>query len=301
MADGGKTKSIDELLADARKLKNQVGQTAQDAKKTDIKGTVAGDALKKVQVLNDTAEEVHGGVALVKETGKSVWHFLARTWPVRAYKWLFKKICYKKDKETGELKLRPTRAKAMVLTTAFLASAAIPGMIGAPARMTIGAVAEPIFDGSRMVTMMHKQEVMYLNDQHVVDHKNNVWVVKGTTKPDGDVNDAVLFNVKPSLMNDVWSWKNKGNPFFIPDQVVAPVAPGANNKYLVTYYGHRWRLFTWLQAYPELLDVKALPKDYNEAAAKKDEAKPPVVQQQAPAPTPVQQQNTPAPKTPGGP
>ncbi|MEZ0226180.1 MAG: hypothetical protein ACAH83_16615 [Alphaproteobacteria bacterium] len=298
MADGGKVKSIDELLADARKLKNQVGATAQEVGKTDIKGSVAGDALKKVKVLNDTAEEVQGGMSLVKETGKSIWHFLGRTWPVRGYKWLFKKICYKKDKETGELTLRPNRAKAMVLTTAFLASAAIPGMIGVPARATIGAIAEPIFDGSRMVTMMHKEEIMYLNDQHVVDHKNNVWVVKGTTKADGDVNDAVLFNVKPSLMNDLWSWKNKGNPFFIPDQVVAPVAPGANNKYIVTYYGHRWRLFTWLQAYPELLDVKAIPADFN-GAAKKEEAKPPT-QQEAPAPT-VQHQNTPAPKAPGGP
>lgn len=298
MADGGKVKSIDELLADARKLKTQVGHTVKDAQKTDIKGTVAGDALKKVQVLNDTAEEVKGGMTLFKETGKSIWHFLSRTWPVRAYGWLFKKLCYKTDKETGEKKLRPTRAKAMVLTTAFLASAAIPGMIGMPARATIGAVTEPIMDGARMATMMHKDEVMYLNDQHVVDHKNNVWVVKGTISPDGDVNDAVLFNVKPSLMNDLWSWKNKGNPFFIPDQVVAPVAPGANNKYLVTYYGHRWRLFTWLQAYPELLDVKAIPADFN-GAAKKDEAKPPV-QQEAPAPT-VRQQTPPAPRTPGGP
>ena len=50
MADGssGKTKSIDELLADARKIQKQVGQTAQDAKKTDIKGTPIGDTLKKV-------------------------------------------------------------------------------------------------------------------------------------------------------------------------------------------------------------------------------------------------------------
>jgi hypothetical protein len=294
MADSNaKPKSIDELLADARRLKAQVGQTANDTKKTDIKGTVLGDTLKKVEVLNDAAQEAHGAKALIKETGKSVWHFLGRTWPVRAYGWLFKKICYKKDKETGERKLRPRRAKAMILTTAFLASAALPGMVGTPARHVIGAVSEPIYDGARMATMMHKNEIMYLNDEHVVDHAHNTWVVKGTTQPGGDVNDAVLLNVKPSLANDLWSWKNKGTPFFIPDQVVAPVAPGNQTKYMVTYYGHRWRLFTWLQAYPELLDVKALPADFNANAAKG--ATPPQAQTTTPAPA---QQQAPAPKAP---
>ena len=297
MADAAKTKSIDELLEDARRLRAQVGQTANDAKKTDIKGTPAGDALKKIQVVNDAAKEAHGATALVKETGRSVWNFIKRSWPVRAYGWAFRKICYKKDKETGEKKLRPRRAKAMILSSIFLASAAIPGMIGTPARHVIGAVAEPVFDGTRMVTMMHKNEIMYLNDEHVVDHAHNVWVVKGTTKPGGDVNDAVLLNVKPSLMNDLWSWKNKGNPFFIPDQVVSPVAPGNQTKYMVTYYGHRWRLFTWLQAYPELLDVKALPADFN---ANAKPGTPPAPHDQQTTPAPVQQTApAPAPKTPG--
>ena len=296
MADANaKTKSIDQLLEDARKLRAQVGQTANDAKKTDIQGSVAGDALKKIQIVNDAAKEAHGARALVKETGRSVWNFFKNSWPVRAYSWMFKKICYKTDKETGEKKLRPNRAKAMILTTAFLASGAIPGMIGTPARTVMGSVAEPIIDGARMATMMHKDEIMYLNDEHVVDHAHNVWVVKGTTKPGGDVNDAVLLNVKPSLMNDLWSWKNKGNPFFIPDQVVSPVAPGNQTKYMVTYYGHRWRLFTWLQAYPELLDVKALPADFNANA--KPGTTPPAAQQTTPAP--AQQQTAPAPRAPG--
>ncbi len=298
MADGssGKPKSIDELLEDARKIRAQVGQTTQDAKKLNIKGTVAGDALKKVEVLNDAAQEAHGVKALVTETGRSVGHFIVHSWPVRAYAWLFKKLCYKKDKATGEKKVSPRRAKAMILSTAFLASAAIPGMIGMPARHTIGAVAEPVFDGARMATMMHKNEIMYLNDEHVVDHAHNVWVVKGTTKPGGDVNDAVLLNVKPSLMNDLWSWKNKGNPFFIPDQVVSPVAPGNQTRYMVTYYGHRWRLFTWMQAYPELLDVKALPADFNANATKAPAANANAPQAQHTTPAPVQAS---APKAPG--
>lgn len=292
MADGssGKTKSIDELLADARKLKAQVGQTAQDAKKTDIKGTPLGDSLKKVEILNGAAKEAHGGWALVKETGKTVGGFFRRTWPVRAWFWAFNKICFKKDKQTGEKHLRPRRAFAMVASTIALSTAIIPGTMGVPARHVIGSVVEPVVDGARMATMMHKNEIMYLNDEHVVDHAHNIWVVKGTTQPGGDVKDAVLLNVKPSLMNDLWSWKNKGTPFFIPDQVVAPVAPGNTTKYMVTYYGSRWRLFTWLQAYPQLLDVKAVPADFNANAAKKDASKAeqtapaPVVQNQAPAP-----------------
>jgi hypothetical protein len=294
MADGS-TKSIDELLEQARRLKAQTEQGTDAAGKGKVKSTPIGDALNDVKAFNATAKEVRGGMALVKETSKSVFGFLRRTWPVRAWMWAFKKFCYKKDKETGERKLRPTRAKAMVLTTAFLASAMIPGMIGAPARATIGAVGEPISDGVKMTLFMHKDEIVYLNDQHIHDAKENVWVVKGTTKPNGDVNDAILFKVKPSLMNDLWQWKNKGDPFFLPDRVVSPVAPSGNGTaYRVTYYGARWRIATWLQAYPYLLDVQALPQgttpeNFNKAATPQIEQKAPV-QQVAPVQTaPVQQ------------
>jgi hypothetical protein len=293
MADG--SKSIDELLEQARRLKAQTQQGQEDAKRSEIKTSAVTDTLKDIKAFNQTAKEVNGGYQLVKHTGLSVWNFLKNNWVSRAYMKVFNKFCYKKDKETGERKLRPTRAKAMILTTAFMASALVPGMIGTPARTTIGAVTEPVMDGVRMTAMMHKNEVMYLNDQHIYDAKENVWVVKGTTDPNGSVENTVLFKVKPSLAHDLWQWKNKGDPFFKPDRVVGPIAPGANNKCIVTYYGSRWRVANWLEAYPYLLDVKceSTPAaNFNQAAKPGQEVEKPAVQQQAPVP---KQQTAPIP------
>lgn len=269
MADGSDSKKIDELLRKARNLQARTNTDTSDdppsVLKKDNTGSVIGDALKdvkdgieSVKAVKATQKEVTGGMELVKQTGMGVWNFIKNSWPAKAYMWLFNKVAYKKDKETGEKKFRPKRAKAMILSTIFAGSALIPGMIGAPARTIMGAVTEPVMDGVRMASMYHHDEIMYLNDQHIANADENLWVVKGTLNPNGGVDDAVLFYVKPSLAHDIWSWANTGNPMFIPDQVVAPVAPGANNMYRVTYYGVRWRLATWLQAYPQLLDVQAL-------------------------------------------
>lgn len=283
MADGSDTKKIDELLRKAKLLQTRTGTGGEDEAepgilRKDNSGSVIGDTLKgvkegieSVKAVQATQKEVSGGYELVKQTGMSVWKFLKNSWPVRGYMWLYNKVAYKKDKKTGERTFRPKRAKAMILSTAFAASALVPGVVGMPARTVINAVTEPVMDGARMATMMHRDEIMYLNDQHIANADENLWVVKGTTNPGGSVDDAVLFYVKPSLAHDIWSWVNKGNPMFIPDQVVAPVAPGANNMYRVTYYGVRWRLATWLQAYPQLLDVQAISPaeaaQFNRAAA----------------------------------
>jgi hypothetical protein len=303
-------KTADELLEQARRMRQATSQGGDIAKKTEIKGSVITDTLKEIKAVNETAKEVRGGWHVIKHAGLVAWEkVLSPVYefvkPVtsriaKCYMWAFNKVCYKKDKETGEKHLSRNRAGAFILATAFVASAAVPGMVGAPARTAIGAVTEPIGDGVRMALFMHKNETIYLNDQHVVNEAENIWVVKGTTTPNGGVEETVLFKVKPSLAHDLWQWKTKGDPFFMPDRVVGPVAPGANNKCTVTYYGARWRIANWLQNYPYLLDVKcesstpmgqAPVANFNQAAQPGAQAQTPApgaaVHTPAPAPAPV--------------
>ena len=66
--------------------------------------------------------------------------------------------------------------------------------------------------------------------------------------------------VKPRLAHDFWKLVNYGNPFYVPDHVVAPIAPGVN-QCQVTYYGYRmtssWisRLLRSLEFYPVMLEA----------------------------------------------
>ncbi len=277
MAENSK---IDQLLAQARLLKEQSGKPAnQNAAKAAAKADQGGlkgdsvivDTLNDVKAIRATADEVKGGLNFFKQFGLTVFEKTRNSWVGKAYGWLFNKVTMKKDKETGQKYRSKKRAGAMILSTIFLASAALPLGIGGPARSVIGAVTEPIYDGARMTTMMHT-DIMYLNDQHLANHADNIWVVKGTREKGAGVDEAILFTVKPSLAHDVWNMAVKGHPFFIPDQVVAPVAPGNTQAYKVTSYGVRWRLANWLQAYPVMLDAQpvtpAQATAFNEAAVK---------------------------------
>ncbi|HMO17245.1 MAG TPA: hypothetical protein PKA63_04455 [Oligoflexia bacterium] len=75
--------------------------------------------------------------------------------------------------------------------------------------------------------------------------------------------DAVYFRVKPRLSHDIWKLINYGNPIYVPDHVVAPIAPGIN-ECSVTYYGYRmtssWssRLMRSMEFYPVLLETTCI-------------------------------------------
>jgi len=292
---------VDELLEKARRLKEQTGTPANDKGfKGQIKGSVIGDTLNNVKAINATAEEVKGGATFFKELGLTIYNFLKKSWPGRAYAWAFKKICYKKDKQTGEKHLSKKRAGAMILTTAFMATAVIPGMIGSPARTVIDTVTEPIYDGAMMATTMQK-EVVYLNNKHLVSHSDNEWVASGTVDKFGGSNESLLYLVKPSLANDIWHWKNKGNPFFIPDQITSPISPGNSQAYVVTSYGwQRWRVAKWLQAYPILLDAQPVTDQQAAAfnAAVKAGQNPFTIKVQSEAAAPTTQTQAPTPAAP---
>lgn len=288
MADGSDTSKIDELLRKAKVLGERSGGTATP-------GSVIGDTAKSVKeavesakVVKATTDEAKGLFELVKQSALAAWTFVNKLWPVRAYKWLEEKITTKKDKETGERKVvRPKTRLGMRLTSIFMLSAMIPGMVGMPARNTV----EMAVDTGRMATTM-QTEVVRLNDvKNTSDH--NMWAVTGSRVRNG-VEEPTIFHIKTSIANDIWSLAHHGKTFY-PDDVTAPIAPGADALYEVTYYGNRWRINDWVQAFPEMLSVRRLSADeaaaFNAAAARQ--------QAQTPAVTAPASVQTPAPPAPG--
>lgn len=110
-------------------------------------------------------------------------------------------------------------AATLLLTAAFLASAAIPGGTGAPARGLLCDVAA----APTILSPAHQDEIMYLGTPIVSDPATNTWRVKGMKTLDGDWNkDAIVFTVRPTLAQ-------------YPDQIVAPIDPRTVKAYSVTY------------------------------------------------------------------
>ncbi|HYD19207.1 MAG TPA: hypothetical protein VEF76_12080 [Patescibacteria group bacterium] len=283
MADGYDTSRTDEIIRRARAAVNRNGPVG------DVQGSVIGNTLKDVKegvenikAVKATADEAKGAWQVVKQLGLAVWHFVNKLWPVRAYKWTEKKLTTKLDKESGERKVtRPKLRIGMRLATAFMLSAMIPGMIGMPARNTM----EIGVDSFRMGTSLHT-EVVRLNDtKNTADE--NVWSVTGNRFENGQ-ETPMIWKVKTSIPNDIWSLTHTGNPVFYPDDVTAPVAPGANDLYRITTYGQRWRVADWLQAFPQIVQVQKLTPqeaaDFNAAAQRQQAAtQAPAAQQHAPA------------------
>lgn len=299
MADGSHTSDTDKIDDLLRRAKVLSGRTGVETTTQKPAGSVIGDTLKSVKdaaesakVVKATTEEAKGIIELVKQSALAAWNFINRLWPVRAYKWLEEKITTKKDKETGERKVvRPKTRLGMRLATIFMMSAMIPGIVGMPARNT----AELGIDGVRMSTTM-TTEVVRLNDvKNGADH--NEWAVTGARFRNG-AEEPTIFQVKTSIANDLWNIANNGRTFY-PDDVTSPIAPGADALYEVTYYGNRWRVNDWVQAFPEMLSVRRLSAQetaaFNEAAARQT-----TVQQQVPAPIVNNGgQTAPAPAAPG--
>ncbi len=291
MADGSDTSKIDELL---RKAKLVAGRSGGATTQSGTPGSVIGDTVKNVRetvesvkAVKATTEEAKGLIELVKQSAIVAWDFLNKLWPVRAYKWLEEKLTTKKDKETGERKItRPKTRLGMRLTTIFMLSAMVPGIVGMPARNAV----ELTVDTARMSSTM-QTEVVRLNDvKNGADH--NSWAVTGARFRHG-AEEPTIFQVKTSIANDIWNLAHHGRTFY-PDDVTASVAPGADALYQVTYYGNRWRINDWVQAFPEMLSVRRLNTEetaaFNAAAARQAQALTATVTAPAPvshAPAPV--------------
>ena len=163
---------------------------------------------------------------------------------------------YKKDKN-GWKSFSKTRASFLSGLTIFFLLSLTPTWMGEAIRYS---TFEPIGDGLMMAATLNT-EVYYLNSTEEIDPFNNIHSVRGChTNGECSEKDAAYFHVKPRLSHDVWKFLKYGNPIYVPDHVIAPIAPGVN-KCAVTYYGYRmttsWiaRLLRSAQVYPVMLET----------------------------------------------
>lgn len=292
MADN---KKLDELLEKARRMQEQTGG-AQTGGKIEGAGDVISETVKdlkavkaSVEATQQTIKEASRAWTVVRESALGFYHNIYKPvaeflspylgWIGRGYKKLWNKVCYKEDPETGEFKLDRKRAGAMLLATMTAVTALTPTTMGGWVRDGIGEVAEPVVDSVRMATTYESKETLYLSDSKETFPAQDIHSVKGCKSVECGEEDGVYFYVKPSILHNAWNWAVKGNPMYIPDHVVAPIAPGVN-KCEVTSYGVRWRVARWLQAYPVLLEAKCTPMF--EAVAKPAKVPGEVVQQATP-------------------
>jgi hypothetical protein len=155
--------------------------------------------------------------------------------------------------------LRPIRwawRKSRAVTVVFLLSLT-PTWPGEAIRFV---TYEPLMDGFLMA-LTYRTEVYYLNSTEELDPANNVHSVRGCHYA-GECaeHDAVYFRVRPRLSHDIWKLILYGNPIYVPDHIIAPIAPGVNECH-VTYYGYRLtasyiaRLVRSMQIYPTMLEA----------------------------------------------
>lgn len=163
----------------------------------------------------------------------------------------------KPDIQQTQKNLR-SHEKALLFGAIFLASAAIPGVNGMPARATLDVAGE--IPG--MLYMMHKNEAFYLSAPQLADARTNTWTISG--RP-ADVfapkKDTVLFTVKATPLKQAWSLATR-HAAFTPSQVIASISPKEEKRYRVTYHN---ATFSFMQAaghkQAELLEVKEMPPD----------------------------------------
>jgi len=181
-------------------------------------------------------------------------------WIWSRYQHVWEKYAYYIDAENGERKISRSRSTALCLL--FIASLSIftPTILGNMVRFI---TIEPIIDTASMLISLSTEEY-FLTHSEEIDSDNNIHAVRGCRfRNECTEKDSVYFRVKPRLSHDAWKLIQYGDPFFIPDHVVAPIAPGVN-KCQVTYYGYRmtssWisRIMRSLQLYPVMLEANCV-------------------------------------------
>ena len=179
--------------------------------------------------------------------------FVARLYLVFWNRW-----AYVTDKVTKERTLSRARSSVVVVVTILFLSMGTNTQLGSAVRFV---TVEPLLDGMLMA-VSKRTEVFYLTQSDEIDPDNNIYSVRGCRKR-GECSeiDAAYFRVQPRLAHDVWKLVTYGNPVYVPDHIVAPIAPGLNECH-VTYYVYRmtssWiaRILRSLQFYPTMLEAK---------------------------------------------
>lgn len=214
--------------------------------------------------LNYFSQFVRGG----REVCIGVWqHAFSPIWRLvgpplrfiaRNYMRLWNAVVVVINPVTLERSVSRTRSTVMIIATILCLSICTDTRLGGMVRFFS---TEPLCDSVLIATSL-RTEVFYLSQSEEVDPEYNVHAVRGCrVRGECSELEAVYFRVRPRLAHDVWKLFAYGNPVYVPDHVVAPIAPGINECH-VTYYGYRmtasWiaRILRSLQVYPTLLEVK---------------------------------------------
>lgn len=254
---------LDRLLSEAKNLQQRSKALADDLKESAVVSQ-AVETLKSVQsdlgflrrtILN--IKELF--MALYEHVLIPIWSFIGGPvmFAVRLYRRIWNRLAFATDKKTGERILSRRRAGVLLTITFLIVAMFTPTRIGDTVRFV---TIEPIIDGFLMATSL-RTETFYLNNSEEIDPERNIHSVRGCRREGSCVEkEAVYFRVRPRLSHDIWKLVNYSNPFYVPDHVVAPIAPGVN-RCSVAYYGYRmtssWiaRLLRSMQFYPTMLEA----------------------------------------------
>jgi hypothetical protein len=253
---------VDRLLAEAKELQKRSDLHSKVKKNTDVYSQ-ASDTIKELgenlnfvkKTVTDTKEATAG---IYENVLRPIWSIIGPPFNlvIRLYKRFWRRFAYYTDKNTAERVLSRRRSGVVVAITFFFLAMFSPTWVGNSIRFF---TIEPLIDGLLIASSM-RTEIFYLNHSEEIDPENNVHSVRGC-RSEGvcTERDAAYFRVRPRLSHDIWKLIKYDNPIYVPDHVVAPIAPGVN-RCMVTYYGYRmtssWiaRLLRSLQFYPTMLE-----------------------------------------------
>lgn len=178
-------------------------------------------------------------------------------WIIKWYSKVWNRFVFVKAQGSENRKFSRPRATLLFLATIAAVFALTPTKTG---RIVRFFTVEPVIDGVMILVSM-RTEQFYLNNSEEVDPDENIHAVRGcSVEGKCSETEAVYFRVAPRLAHDIWKLVTHGNPVFVPDHVVAPIAPGVN-RCDVTYYGYRmtssWisRVVRALQIYPTMVEA----------------------------------------------
>ena len=181
-------------------------------------------------------------------------------WLGRKYAVIWKRFAFTHDKTSGPSVLSTSRSSVLVVITVLSLSVFTNTRLGETVRFF---TVEPAVDGV-MIAFSLRTESFFLSQTEEIDSASNTYSVRGCrTRGECSESDAAYFRVSPRLSHDVWKLFTHGNPIYVPDHAVSPIAPGLN-ECRVTYYGYRmtssWiaRVLRSLQVYPTMLEASCI-------------------------------------------
>jgi hypothetical protein len=259
---GREKREMESLIARARRIASPSTPTTASAE-----AERQGGLVDNIRELNDnitffrkclsaTRTVVSG---LLSTIVSPVWRLLRSPvlWVVRHYLRLWNRWAYTADRDTKARKLSRARSSVVIVVSVLALSTFTTTWLGNTVRFF---TIEPLVDGV-LIGLSKRTEVFYLTQSDEIDPENNIHSVRGCRKRTECAEvDAAYFRVQPRLAHDIWKLWVYGNPVYVPDHIVAPIAPGLNECH-VTYYGYRmtssWiaRLLRSLQLYPTMLEA----------------------------------------------